>query len=597
MSDLEGPAEIVQDAYNRSVSYADAMKGQLSTFVSALGTAIYAPPKVDATWTTGAPPSVIPVPGQPNVRVVSFVSPPGMPSSTPPTFDDVQIDSFTGKTPTLSSLPAPVITLGTVPTLPEMNNVPVPTAPVVTLPQLPTMLSIDTHVFGGINLHEGWLGKLNDIPELTLLQPTKLQYTRGAEYASQLLDNLKATINFRLKGGSGLTPVVEQAIWDRARDRETQIALAKEREVMRGAESLGFPMPQGAAFGALADARREYHDKLAEMSRDIAIKQADLEQTNLKDAIAAATQLEGQLMDYSFKIENLAFEAAKAVADNEVQLFNSNIEHFKALLAGYQAYASAYDTIIKAELTKVEVYKTELSAEQTKAQINLALVQQYKAQIEGAMASVEIYKAQVSAAQALVSMEQARMQAAGEQIRAFVASCNAEVSKVELYKAQIGADNLKVEGYKTDVQAYSAKAGVQVEKARVSIAKYQAHTAMMSMAWDGWKAQVSAKGIEIDASAKTSGMQLDSYRIATTAAGANAELSAKVWEASMKQYEAGKNLALQAAKINTDSFIHTSDRKLEAAKVGAQVTSQQVASALNVVNTTASISGTVTQSI
>lgn len=589
---ISGPAGIVNAAYGRSVDFANSARSEMSGFLSALNASVYTAPSVSVSWSALPTPYLTPVLPPPNLKDVAYTAPSGMPTAFHDSMDSIVVGDFTATAPTLSNAQPPTVTFGAVPTLPEIRDVIVPTAPDVTRPPLPAMLSIGTHVFDGINLHEDWLSKFENIPELSILQPTKLQYTRGPEYASQLLSNLKATIDFRLKGGSGLSPSVEQAIWDRARDRETQIALAKEREVMRSAESMGFPMPQGAALGALADARREYHDKLAEVSRDIAIKQADLEQTNLKDAIAAATQLESQLIDYSFKIESLAFEAAKAVADNEVQVFNSKIEHFKALLAGYQAYASAYDTLIKAELTKVEVYKAELSAEQTKAQINLALVQQYKAQIDGTLATVEIFKAQVSAAQTLVSLEQARMQAAGEQIRAFVAVTNAEVSKVELYKAQISADNMQLEGYKIQAQVYSAKSGVQVEKARVSIAKYQAGLASKSLEWDGWKAQLVAEGTKMEAAAKQASITVDGYRATTNAIQAQAEVHARMWESNLKQYEAASSLTLQAAKINSDALMHTNDARMEAAKVGAQVMSQQTASALSSVNTSAQISGT-----
>lgn len=589
--DFDGPASIVEDAYNRSVALANSAKSEMAGFLEALRASVYTAPSVSVQWQTLPTPTIAGVPNMPTLPSASFTLPPNKPTSLSVDLDDVVIDDFTDAAPVIPDRVAPTVNFGTVPVLPTIRDVAVPDAPAVTLPDLPTMLTLQSHTFGGINLHEDWLDKLDDIPELSILQPSKLQYTRGSAYASQLLDNLKATLNARIQGGSGLNPAVEQAIWDRARDRETQIALAREQEVLRGAEALGFPLPPGAIAGQLADARREYHDKLSGLSRDIAIKQAELEQQNLREAIASATQLEAQLIDYSFKLESLAFEAAKALAENEIQVFNANIEHFKALLAGYQAYAAAYDTLIKAELNKIEVFKALLATEQTKSQINLALVQQYKAQIEGAMASVEVFKTQVAAAQTLVSLEQTRLQAAGEQIKAFVATNNAEMSKVELFKAQIGADNLLLEGYKTAAQAYSAKASAQGEKARVAVAQLQARVAAKGLEWDGWKALLSGEVAKVDAAAKQASILVDGYKVGVTATQAEAELYARMWEANMKQYEAGKSIVLQAAKINSDALMHTNDARLDAAKAGAQVMSQQVASAFNIVNTSAAISG------
>lgn len=589
--DFNGPATIVLDAYNRSVALATSAKSDMTSFLAALNGSVYEAPKVDVKFTALATPSMPAIPGVPTLPTSSFVVPANQPGAITSTLPAIQIDEFTGVMPALSTAAPPQVQFGAVPALPTIREVAIPDAPTVNLPALPDLLQLDTHTFGGINLHEDWLDKLREIPELTILQPTKLQYTRGPAYTSQLLDNLKANLNSRMQGGTGLSPGVEQAIWDRARDRETQVALSKEQEVMRSFETFGFPMPAGAIVGQLADARREYQDKLSGLSRDIAIKQADLEQQNLRDAISAATQLEAQLIDYSYKIEQLAFEAAKALADNEIAAFNSNIEHYKALLAGYQAYEAAYDTLIKSELAKIEVFKALLSAEQTKAQINATLVQQYRVQIDGALAGIEVYKAQISGALALVEVEKSRIAAAGEQIRAFVAVNNAEMSKVELYKAQISADNIKMDGYRTQVQAYTAKAGAQAEKARVAIAGFQALISAKGLEWDGWKARLSAEVAKVDVAAKQSSILVDGYKVGATAAQAQAELSARMWEASMRQYESAQTITLQAAKINTDALMHTNDARMEAAKVGAQVMSQQTASAFNIVNTSASISG------
>ena len=253
---------------------------------------------------------------------------------------------------------APELVIGQAPALPQMREVAIPDAP--------DFLALTTHQFGGVNLHEDWLDKLDDMPELQLLEPAPFEFKRAPGYASGLLDNLKAMIASRIQGGTGLKPEAEQAIWDRSRDRETQVALAREQEVMRAAEALGFPLPSGVLAGQLADARREFHDKLSGLSRDIAIKQAGLEQANVKDAITQGLALEGQLMDQAMQLDRLSFEAAKATADHEIATHNAALERFKALLDGYRTYAMAYETVIKAEMNKVEVYKALLQAEQTK---------------------------------------------------------------------------------------------------------------------------------------------------------------------------------------------------------------------------------------
>ena len=595
MADVNGPAAIVADKYAKSTAFADQAMSSVDRFQAALSGSIYSPPTISVAWSSQTAPHLPAIPALPQLPSVSFREPAGQPAGMTQTLRDVPIDEFNVAPPPLNFGRAPVITVGQAPKLPELRDVEVPGAPIVDLPAAPQFLTLTTHSFNGVDLHEGWLNRLSSIPELTLLQPTPFQYSPGARYASQLLDSLKANLNARIHGGTGLSLAVEQAIWGRARDRETQLALAREQDALRGAEALGFPLPVGVVAGQLADARREYYDKLSGLSRDIAIKQAELEQQNVKDAIQSAIQLESTLLEGAHKFEMLAFEAAKVAAETAVAAHNAALERYKALLEGYRLYASVYDTIMRGELAKVEVFRVLLQAEETKASINKSLVERYKAEVDGRMAVVEIFKARVGAAKTLVELEQARMQAGGEQIRAFVATISAETAKADLYKTEVQAEATKQEAYATQVRAYSAKTGAQAEKARVEVAKFQAEVAEKAMEWDGWKARLTGAVAEVDAAARQSGIVVDGYRLGASAAQAQAGAVMRQWEASIKQYEAGQNIVLQTAKVNSDATIHANDARMEAAKVGLATASQQLAGAWAAVSASAQISGSATE--
>ena len=71
---------------------------------------------------------------------------------------------------------------------------------------------------------------------------------------------------------------------------------------------------------------------------------------------------------------------------------------------------------------------------------------------------------------------------------------------------------------------------------------------------------------------------------------ASASLRERAWEASAKQYEAGQNYAMQAAKLNGDWQMQAAEARRDVAKVGTQVYAQLVASALGMVNVSAGIS-------
>lgn len=590
-------ATIVNDKYNKSVALAEAASSQIAGLQAALTNSLYAPPTINVHWQTLAAPDLPPIPDIPALPEAELLLPDGMPSAFTGAVGNVVFDDFTATAPTLNFPVKPSLHVGSAPPIAEVRDVAIPDDPSVVLPDAPTFLAVQTHTFGGVNLHEDWLAKLENIPELSLVEPTPFSYVPGQRYGSQLLESLKATLNARIHGGTGLAPEVEQQIWDRARDRETQLALGREQEVQRAAEALGFPLPSGVMAGQLADARREYLDKLSGLSRDIAIKQAELEQENVKISIDAALRLESTLLEDCYKLEMLAFEAAKTAAEMSIAGVNAKLEQFKALLLGYQAYASAYDTLIKAELSKIEVFKALLQAESIKADINKSLVERYKAEIDGRMAVVEIYKARVGAAQTLVELERTRIQASGEQVKAFVATVNAETAKAEMYKTEIEAEGAKQGVYDSMVRAYGAKTSAQAEQARSNVAVFQARIQAKGLEWDGWKAKLQAAVSVAELKARTASIVVDGYRLGASAAEAQATSYMRRWEADIKQYEASRSIAYNVAKYNADAVIHASDVKVDAAKIGLATGVQQVASAWAMVSAQAQVADNTTLSI
>lgn len=589
---MASPADQVASLFSRASGFASGAKSDATEFLQALNSSIYAPPTLSVTWTSLAAPELPEMPEAPSLPTINFSIPGGRPGALTASMPAIVIDTLVEDAPEITLPDAPALVYGTVPDIPEIGEVSVPSAPTLALPDAPALLTLSTLATPAINLREDWLDNLGTVPTLELLEPTPYSYNVGPNYASQLLSTLQAKLNERMAGGTGLAPAVEQAIWDRARDRETRTAQANIDQIMRSSDALGFPLPSGVLAAQLREAEQNYYSKTSELSRDIALKQADLEQANLKQTIEESIRLEGQLIDYSYKMEQLAFESAKQYAENAIQCYNAQVERYKALLMGYQTYASVYKSIIEGELAKVEVFKAQLQGEQTKADINKVLIEQYKAEIEAGMSQVEIYRAQVGAAQTLMGLEQARIGAAGEQIKAYVATVNAETAKVEAYKAAVQGETAKIEIYRAKVGAFQAKVGAQGEKARAEISRFTALAQANAAEWDGYKALISAEGERVRALGVQSAAIVDGYKAASTAVQAVAEQQTTVWRSNIAQYEAGQNIAIQAAKINNDATMSANAARLDAAKVGAQVFAQMASAAFSTIQANASVQGT-----
>mgnify|MGYP000031137684 FL=1 len=584
-------ADIVLGQFAQAQSYASSAQGQLTSFLSVLDAAAsYAVPTIDLTWTPITDPAAVAPPSAVTLESVTFTPPSPEPSA--PTLTPVTVPTLTfgEAAPTTSFPAAPTLTIGSAPTIPSVGAVAMPSAPTLTMPSAPTMLSLSIPTFGGIDLHEDWLTKFDNIPTLTLVAPTPYSYSLGPEYASTLLTTLKATLNTRMAGGTGLNPAVEQAIWDRARSRETETALANEADILRTSEAAGFALPTGVVAAQIREAQQDYFGKLSSLSRDVAIKQAELEQDNLKHTIDAGMALESKLIDYSYQLERLTFEAAKNQADNAIQIHNAQVEQYKALLSVYQVYSDAYKSIISAELAKVDAFKALISAEQAKADINKSLVEEYKAMIQASMAYVEIYTAEVGAAKTLVEIEGLKISAAAEQIKAFVATVNAETAKIEVYKAGVDAEASKVQVYKIKADVFATESGVQLEAARVGIANLDAQVRAKALEWDGYKAKLDVAKIELQGTIQNNELLIAKYRTEGELGVAQYGSAIKKWEVQLKDYEAGKMAMIQTAKINGDNAMHAASIRADAAKVGAQVYAQLTGSAYSMMKVGADIS-------
>ena len=511
-------------------------------------------------------------PAPPTITVPVIGARPAPFSEIPPL---VSIDDFEVAAVSVIMPSRPEVTSFSAPVAPELSYPTIADAPSLDNIDVPTLLTLSTPTFGGVNIPD-----VTDAPTLELVAPSAFSFEVLPEYSSRIKDQISALFEQRLKGGTGLAADVEQAIWDRARDRELSTALANEAEIMRQSEALGFNLPAGVLAAQLREAQQAYYDKLSTLSRDVAIKQAELEQENLKQTITQVAQWETQLVELNLKRQQLTFEAAKVEADNGIQLYNALVGEYKVLLDGYNSYLAGKKLVLEGEMSKLEVYKGQLQAEQTKAQVNTTLIQQYKTQIDAQMSKVELYKANLGAAQAYVAIEQAKISAYGEEVKAYTAKVNAETSKVELYKAQVAGEQGRVEAYKAQVQAYAAKVGAQSEKAKAELGRFQALVEAYKAEWDGYKAQVQGAALSVEAQ----GHQLDAgakmYAAKVQNAAADAEADAKFREAEIKLYEAQSTLYIQRAKISGEQALTIRGQNMDRSKTEAQVNAQIQAATL-----------------
>lgn len=210
-----------------------------------------------------------------------------------------------------------------------------------------------------------------------------------ADYTSPELSHLISTLDTWVLGAdTGLPAAVEAALWDRARAREIVTANKKAQEALRQFASRGFSKPPGALAIQLLDVAQEAQNNDSSFSRDVAIKQADLQQTNRRFAFETAEKLQTSLMQIFRDKMQRALEVAKTLGQLAVEVDAHMAQAYGARAGFAGGLVGAQGQISRAGVD-LEIAKGNLRLEASRANLQ-ALIQKATLIVESIRASAQI---------------------------------------------------------------------------------------------------------------------------------------------------------------------------------------------------------------
>lgn len=208
-------------------------------------------------------------------------------------------------------------------------------------------------------------------------------------YSSSLLTDLRAQLLAWVDGVStGLAPAVEQALWDRARSREAVNASKKAAEAIRTFATRGFSKPSGALSQEIQDALQESQNTNSSFSRDVAIKQADLEQSNRRFSMELAWKIEEGAISYMNQQMTRVLEAAKTLQQFYVEVYQADVQKLNALVQEYTARVGAETTVFRAKVDQ-QIAEANIQVEAAKANIQV-LIQRVTLLLETTKAGAQV---------------------------------------------------------------------------------------------------------------------------------------------------------------------------------------------------------------
>lgn len=564
-------------------AYATARTADAAGYIQSLSnlSLSLAPPNINPVFPSGAAAPAVATSSPPPLTPIVWTAP-AVPAPFNGTLDigDLFPEPFDDDPPALVFPAAPAGFTVPVPDAPGVNLTYTYPDLNVSLPAPPDLLSLSISQFGGLTMPT-----IDEtVPVLNAIAPSVIPYTPGDMYTSDLLQAAQASLQDRIEnGGTGLPAAVETNIWNRAREREYK----QQRDALADLdrmESLGYSFPPGVYLDARIKIQTETNYTIAGLSRDIAIEQAKLEQSNILAALDQAVKLEGQLINYTNAVEQRVFESTKYATEAGIAVYNAQVKAYESYLDAYKLKVSIYEAKVRGALATVEVYKVQIDAELAKAQVNTSLVNQYKVQVDAALSAIEVYKAQIAAIQTKADVEKTKVMVFGEQIKGYVAQINAFTAQVEAYRASLQAEGTKQDVFKTRVDSFKAQVDAAAQQSQARIAEYDGRIKAKLGEYDGLKSVVAAESARVEALAAGNRNLAEMYASTVQGTSAYNETLTKQWQVSLDQAQRVTDIGVNAAKANADLYLTTRSLALDAAKVGAQVEAQLGAAALSAIN-------------
>lgn len=283
----------------------------------------------------------------------------------------------------------------------------------------------------------------------------------------------------------GLNPLDEQAFWNRARERELLQANQSISEADRFYASRGFNQPPGALFGAAEAARAKADLAMNSLSRDFALKRAELviqnRQFNVQQrqqfviqrlqmagsllkqqqdwdaqrvkfsieqqqfSVQQLREIEGMLMQHLAGQQSRKLEAAKAVYQFSLELYQQQLAAFN-----HRLEASSLQIKTAMERAQLAISGHNLKLEHAKAVANIAVTE---AEVRLKAYGLDVDKFKVNASTLL---EQASLKV--RQAEANTRTANVAMDE-NIKKAQLQLEKAKSEA---DVKVRAAVSGAEV---------------------------------------------------------------------------------------------------------------------------------------
>lgn len=504
---------------------------------------------------------------------------------------DLAIDGFTPSIQGLTIPDAPTPTAFSMPDAPTLQDAALPTAPRLEMPLFPVLdeISIPDFDFKTLPTFD------EAAPEFEGSMVNAVLQWKEEPYRTEVMDEVVGKLREIWAGGNGIPVAIEQALWERAAERE-------DIDLRRALSSLdveyssrGFTQPPGVLAAQKQALREESMLRKQTASRDIAIRMAEIHIDNVKFACEQGIAAENIYYNIWSNMAQRQFEAARLQLDSELALFNAQVQLFNARQQAYSVKAEVWKAEIDARLTAL---RAEIDAELARGQLNEQRVKVYSEKISALLSQVEVYKAEMQGAALAEDANRNRIERYKAEVSAMAEKIQADKSRFDAYDSQVRGELGKAQILDAEARAYSAYVSGQASVADVHAKRTDVDLRRNDLELRAYLGKLEAAKAEMQAQSEKIRAAANAYTADTQryTAQAQAEGSRHQVEITAKEAEIRATIGLYETEIrryiaDVEAMISKANLQLEALKSAGQVSSTLAAGAMAGISIGANLSG------
>lgn len=418
------------------------------------------------------------------------------------------------------------------------------------------------------------------------------------DYPVEIVDEVVVRLREIWAGSNGIPPVVEQAMWERAANRED---LDISRQISAADieySSRGFTMPPGMHAARIDAIREEGQIKKLGLNREIAIKMAEIQVENMRFAVQQAISAETVLFQIWDATARRQFEAAKVQLDSELALYNAQVALFNARMSAYGTEAQVFKTRLDAELARIEVFKAELEGELAKGQLNEQQVKIYSERIRALLTDVEVYKAEMDGAKIQSELNSNQIDVFKAQVQAYAERIQADKVRFDAYESRVKGELGKAQVMDSEARAYASYVSGKATVADIGVKIAQNDIAKNELLIREYVAKIDADKARIEGQLAAVRANADAHQANTSryVAQAGVEEAQVRLEITGKEAEMRTNISLYEVEMrkyiaDMEQLIRKAQIQLEALKAAGQVSATLAAGAMAGISIGANLSG------